>query len=384
VLVLAALFALAACSDVEPLPRESPELAQATVRPTNTPECFLKASLGEVDCESFEGFPPAEYTALNVSNMLRDSLPSLQDAVLVDVWASCIGYCRIPQDPNRQSFPVVTGWLYIYRAGNRMLTVSTLASGVVDIDETPLDAFYHESPAIEGWTIDSDGVVDILERFRLPMRDDGGIFRLHMWPINGIDRPAWTVPYDLGDRRVFLVEASTGQILCPINEENKYEECVLPSAKPTPTGFRLATATPPMLAYEVKVHIAPPYYRGEVPFTFLAVFDPQQDMIVVAHVFSEWTTTFGYADEALRVSGIATSAITEDPNSRQILAMAELDEMVPGEGIWIQETHFTGGHLSFQARSFFSLALGEKENEEVIEGVKETDYYFYWPVGHWP
>jgi hypothetical protein len=216
------------------------------------------------------------------------------------------------------------------------------------------------------------------------MQDDGGIFRLHMWPINGIDRPTWTVPYDLGDRRVFLVEASTGQILCPINEENEYEECVLHSENPTPTGFRLATATPVMLVYEVKVSKAPTYYRGEVPFTFRAVIDPQQDMIVVAHVFSEWTTKFGYADEALRVSGIATSAITANPKSGQILAIAELDEMVPGEGIWIEETHFTGGHVSFRARSFFSFGIGEKEKEEIIEGVKETDYYFFWPVSHWP
>ncbi len=335
------------------------------------------------ECESFQGFPPAEYTALNVSNMLRDSEPSLQDAVLIDVWASCIGFYRIPQDPNQYSFPAVTGWLYIYRIGDRMLTVSTLASGVFDIDETSLDTFNRESPAIEGWTIDSNEVIEILDRNKLPMRDDGGVLRLHMWPINGINRPAWTVPYHLGGQQAFIVDASTGQILCPINEETEYQECVFPSAKPTPTGFRLVEATPGMLSYEVEVYKAPLYYRGEVPFTFRAVVDPQQDLIVVAYVFAEWTTSFGYADEALRSIGIATSAITADSDSGQIRAMAELDEMVE-DGIWIEETHFTNGHLSFQARSFFSPGIGEKEKEEVIEGVKETDYYFYWPVGLWP
>jgi hypothetical protein len=355
---------------------------RTTIQPTQTPEleAYLSSSFEGVDCESFQGFPPDEYTALRVRGLLEDSLPSLQNAALVDVWASCVDLYRIPNDPDRSSFPVVTGWLYIYRAGDRMLTISTLATGVVEQTVGSLDSFYRGSPTVEGWAIDSDEVIEILQDFGLPMQQDGGIFRLHMWPINGIDRPAWTVPYHFGDQRLFLVDGSTGQIICPIDEEGNYEECVLPSTKPTPTGFRLATATPSMLEYEVKVHVAPPYYQGDVPFTYSMVLDPQQDMIMVAHIFPGWVTKFDYDDEVLRLSGIATSAITVDPDTKEILAMAELDEMVPGEGIWIVEAHVTNDEVSFLARSLFSLAFGEKLEEEIIAGTKQTDYYPYWPV----
>jgi hypothetical protein len=106
-------------------------------------------------------------------------------------------------------------------------------------------------------------------------------------------------------------------------------------------------------------------------------------MITVAHIFPQWTTVFGYADEALERSGMATSAITSDADEGQILAMAELDEVGEG-GAWIRESHFRDGRPVFQARSFFAHGIGEKQKEEIIEGVKETDYYLFWPLSHWP
>ncbi len=331
-------------------------------------------------CESFSGFPPQEYTALQVRKLVEKSMPELQTASLVDVYAGCIATFAT-DNQKKILLPVVTGWIYYYRRDTKLIVVNTRADGVVDAKQGEVNQFYRESAPIKGWTVDSSEVIEIARRLELPLRDSL-IMRVHMWRVNGIDTPAWTVPYHLGGQQLFLVDASSGQILCPVDEKTStFSECVLAPKASTTSALALRTATPMPLSYDATLLVRPLFYKGDMPLKYKELLDRQRNLIVIAHIFSDWTTRFTYKDSAMESNGIASHATTVDSVTGKLLAEADLDELVPGQGIWIKETHYTNNQVGFQARSFFPIGkLGDKQKEIILNGVKQREYYFIWPT----
>jgi hypothetical protein len=371
------LEGVASSTPVPPLP-EPTQVPQLRSTPL---EVHFTMEAG--DCGTTPSRLPEDYTALKMRKSIEERLPRLQNAVLVDVTATCIDLYGSPGDKESITFPVVTGWKYLYRAGDKLLEVSTRADGVVDLQEKSLEDFYRDSAAIEGWVLDSDEVIKTLQDLKLPMRDSGW-FRVHTWPINGINRAAWTVPYHLGDQSVFIVDASSGQILCPLEREKQtYQECVIPNssgAEATSPGLQLVTATPEPQSYTITINTAPPYYKGTVPFTYTAVVDPQQHNAELAHVFSTFRTDFSYKNKPSPLKKLATGARTVDAKTGELLAEASLAEEDTG-GYWIEETHFANGKAVFRARSHFSSETAFKDDEQVVEGTKRDEYYFIWTGG---
>ena len=116
-----------------------------------------------------------------------------------------------------------------------------------------------------------------------------------------------------------------------------------------------------------------------MPVTYKEWVDPADSNLVKGHILKDWITRFEYADEDLKQSGIASEAMTVDPDTYKILATGQFLKK-DTEGIWITETHYRDEKPIFQARSRFSSFLGIKNQEEVIEGEKEQDFYPFWPV----
>lgn len=137
------------------------------------------------------------------------------------------------------------------------------------------------------------------------------------------------------------------------------------------------------LTYETTVHIKPTFYTGSMPFSYMSVrriISSDNDMIEAMHEFAQWKTRFAYNDVALRYSGIADAARTIDTSGR-VIAEAKLFEIVKGQGFEIEEYHYNNnGDVSFYAKSFIEFTSGMKKNEIVTKGMKQTDYYFIWPV----
>ena len=232
-------LALVSCGPLNPTVQPVP-----TPLPTSLPECYLSTSFGEIDCDTCKDFPPPEFTALAVSEKLVDIVPQVKGADLVDVYASCIDLYRIPNDPNEKAFPVVNGWLYRYRLAGRIIVVNVISNGVVSTEQQTASDFDLKSQAITGWSFDSDEVSALADRHGLPLREDAAIFRVHMWLINGVSRPVWTVPYALGGGMLFLVDASTGQVLCPLSENGEFAECVVDNEIKKQPASTMVTATP--------------------------------------------------------------------------------------------------------------------------------------------
>jgi hypothetical protein len=138
------------------------------------------------------------------------------------------------------------------------------------------------------------------------------------------------------------------------------------------------------LAYEVTLHERPPFYEGPMPLTFEdgknVGLGFHGTMITLYQIFDGWANLFIYADFALKIRGVATGAITVD-DSGWLLAEARLTQVIEGEGIEIEEIHYTpDGRVQFRCKSQIDFGMGFKNAESEATGTKEKDYYFIWPV----
>lgn len=100
--------------------------------------------------------------------------------------------------------------------------------------------------------------------------------------------------------------------------------------------------------------------------------------ITVMTDFGEWRNFFIYEDDMHKMSGIADGADTFD-KSDNIVAKARIAGVVHGEGVEVDEYHYSGNRITFYCRSFFNFS-GDKTSEKDIKGIREKDYYPIWPT----
>ena len=96
--------------------------------------------------------------------------------------------------------------------------------------------------------------------------------------------------------------------------------------------------------------------------------------------FGKWRTAFIYEDPRNKFLGVADGARTTGP-SGQLLAEARLVRIIQGQGVEIEEFHYaSNGEVRFYSKSRIDFTLGFKKVETDVQGEKERDYYFIWPV----
>lgn len=149
-----------------------------------------------------------------------------------------------------------------------------------------------------------------------------------------------------------------------------------------------AHAQTTVLAYEVTLHVTPPFFAGQPPLSFVAgkTAMGMGRMINLYFEFGEFRNTFAYADPALDFLGIAQGATTTD-RAGNVLAKARLVGLIrdePGPGtlrhLEIEELHYSKEQLIFTCKSTIGVPFGLKEKERDVVGRKRRDYYFIWPV----
>ena len=121
---------------------------------------------------------------------------------------------------------------------------------------------------------------------------------------------------------------------------------------------------------------------GSMPLIFTSAKKAigQSEMIIVSQDFVKFKNTFTYNDVALKYSGVADGARTND-SSGVLLADAKLVKLIKGEGIQIEERHYgADGKVTFRCISLIQFWNGFKKEEMNAEGKKQTDFYFLWPV----
>lgn len=134
--------------------------------------------------------------------------------------------------------------------------------------------------------------------------------------------------------------------------------------------------------YKQTLNLKPPFYDGSMPLVFVSAKKAigQSEMIIIFQDFGKFKNTFTYNDVALKYSGVADGARTTDP-SGALLADAKLVKLIKGEGIHIEERHYgPDGKVTFRCISLIHFRDGFKKEEMNVEGKKQKDYYFLWPV----
>lgn len=131
---------------------------------------------------------------------------------------------------------------------------------------------------------------------------------------------------------------------------------------------------------QVTVHSAPFFYRGPIPFVFQSGLIGNTRMVLWSQ-FKEFRVEYGFESERGILCGdIMASAVAL--NSRgEMLARAEVIELVIGSGFWIHEEHLSlDGKVGYSAKSFVGFD-GQKQKESETAGTKEKEYFFIWPTG---
>jgi hypothetical protein len=135
--------------------------------------------------------------------------------------------------------------------------------------------------------------------------------------------------------------------------------------------------------YQETLNMKPPFYEGSMPLVYISEKKAigMSEMITVSRDYGDFKNNFSYNDAAMKYSGIADGARTSDPAGR-LLAEASLIKLIKGEGIQIEEKHYgSDGKVIFRCISLIEFGLmGFKKEEMEIEGKKQRDYYFLWPV----
>jgi hypothetical protein len=149
------------------------------------------------------------------------------------------------------------------------------------------------------------------------------------------------------------------------------------------TAFvKIELAQQGVFKYQETLNMKPPFYDGNLPLVFVSGKKAigQSEMITVSQDFGQFYNSFTYTDVAMKYSGIADGARTND-SSGKLLAEAKLLRLVKGEGIYIEERHYgVDGKVAFQCVSFVEFRSGFKKGENDEVGKKRRDYYFLWPV----
>jgi len=149
----------------------------------------------------------------------------------------------------------------------------------------------------------------------------------------------------------------------------------------------LATAGPAaaqdgVFQYKEIYNQKPPFYKGSNPLTVISgkKFISQSEKITVFQNFGEFENVFQYNDPAMKYSGIADKAVAKN-TSGSIIAVAQLKDLLQGEGILINEEHVDkNGTIIFKCTSFIEFGTGFKIKETNVKGEKQRDFFFIWPV----
>jgi hypothetical protein len=142
------------------------------------------------------------------------------EAVLVDLFAD-YGVYSFPKGASLLRGGLSSGkanvfrWRRLYRYQEKYLTVVVSKYFLQFQEGNPLPdgaaPIQNWNVPIQNWKIDSDQAISIAEQNEaIPW---GIYFRLAMWKYNDKLLPFWTMPYMLPDQRLFLINATTGQIL---------------------------------------------------------------------------------------------------------------------------------------------------------------------------
>jgi hypothetical protein len=100
--------------------------------------------------------------------------------------------------------------------------------------------------------------------------------------------------------------------------------------------------------------------------------------VTVMTDFGGWKNLFIYEDQAHKFSGIADGADALDKGDN-IVAKARLSRILSGEGVEVEEYHYTGNAITFYCKSTFSFG-GDKMSETDLKGTRKTDYFPNWPT----
>jgi hypothetical protein len=97
--------------------------------------------------------------------------------------------------------------------------------------------------------------------------------------------------------------------------------------------------------------------------------------------YPDWRTVFIYINRESMLFEIPDGAQTIDNQTGRVLAEAKKISLIKGKGVDIEERHYgSRGELIFRCKSRISFGLGQKVQESNVEGQKETEYYFLFPI----
>jgi hypothetical protein len=127
-----------------------------------------------------------------------------------------LGYSvSVDEVPDINRFVNVFRWRCIYKHQEKYLIV-LVSKYFVQFQEATETSDVRTVP-IQNWEIDTNQAISIAEQNEAIPR--GYNFRLAMWKYNDKLLPFWTIPYMLPDQRIFVINATTGQMLIGLEAE---------------------------------------------------------------------------------------------------------------------------------------------------------------------
>lgn len=147
----------------------------------------------------------------------------------------------------------------------------------------------------------------------------------------------------------------------------------------------------PFPFYRVQVILngqRPPFYEGSLPVEYIAYTKYVSDCNLRVYCdfdgfrneFIFWGPRFGAATKA---EGIRTTDFDENLLAEARLSRIILDEDNQMRRIEIEEYHYSSdGEVIFKCRSQFDTSTGFKVRETEINGRKDREYYFLWPLNN--
>ncbi len=132
-------------------------------------------------------------------------------------------------------------------------------------------------------------------------------------------------------------------------------------------------------AYNVEVNERPPFYKGNIPLSYVVVYPPWGIReYPLAHDFKDFKNYFVYS------GSILVGARTYNEDGSIVLAEMRLNYSITNDGkqrIIAEEFHYRDGKLIFKSKSEIDAYEGIKTKEIEKIGNKIRDYYFILPIG---